>query len=49
MQTEVSVMYLGDLCLTDNGLGQIVGFRHIYTEVKHHGIFFIVILIALLG
>lgn len=49
MQTEVSVMYLGDLCLTDNSLGQFVGLWYIYAGVKCHDIFFIVILIALLG
>lgn len=38
MQTEVSVMYLGDLCLTDNSLVQFVGLRHIYTGVKCHDV-----------
>lgn len=50
MQTEVSIMYLGDLCLTDNSLVQFVGLWHIYTGVKCRDVcclfFFFVVLIA---
>lgn len=39
MKIEASVMYLGDLCLTDNSLVQFVGLRRIYTGVKCHDVF----------